>query len=163
MSRRFFYQMFSSTGSLRTPSGVNAGEGGVTPREHVTLRDPRPEAKKLHKEMKKDPETYTLQRQILYALTAATVGAYGWYQPHFSASITGDTRISRIEGVEPQKDECEGSAGKHRYHSRASPGKKARIEDAPSALNSVIVPNVNLPRKLHERFNKWGKDDYDDP
>ncbi|KAI5265062.1 hypothetical protein E4T47_08619 [Aureobasidium subglaciale] len=157
MSRRFFYQMFSLTKSLRTPSGVNAGEGGATLREHLTHRDPRPEAKKLHKEIKKDPEIY-----ILYALTAATVGAYGYYQPHLWASITGETRTSKIEGSEPWKDGGEGSTGKYRYHSRASPGKEARIKDAPSALNSVIVPDVNLPRKLHERYNKWGKDDYDD-
>jgi hypothetical protein len=84
--------------------------------------------------------------QVLYILTTATVGAYGWYQPHFWAAITGETKVSKIEGTEPWKDGAEGSTGKYRYHARATPGKEARVKDAPSALNTVIVPNVNLPR-----------------
>jgi hypothetical protein len=88
----------------------------------------------------------TSRRQILFGITAATVGAYGWYQPHFWASVTGETRTSRIDGTEPWKDGAEGSTGKYRYQTRASPGRDAKVKDAPSALNSVIVPNVNLPR-----------------
>ncbi|KAI4746014.1 hypothetical protein E4T50_03603 [Aureobasidium sp. EXF-12298] len=157
MSRRFAQQMFRTTRSLRTPSGYNAGEGGVKLDKNFIPRDPRPESKKLMKEIRKDPELY-----ILFVITAATVGAYGWYQPHFWASVTGETRTSRIEGTKPWEDGAEGSTGKYRYQTRASPGKEAKIKDAPSALNSVIVPNVNLPRKLHEKYNKWGKDDYDE-
>jgi nicotinate dehydrogenase subunit B len=37
---------------------------------------------------------------------------------------------------------------------------KAAPRDAPSALNAVVVPNVTLPRELHDKFNKWGKDGY---
>jgi len=51
-------------------------------------------------------------------------------------------------------------------------------KDAPSALNEVIIPNVNLPKvrsikwhqvvvriadrlqSLHEQFNKYGKEGY---
>ncbi|KAG7134905.1 hypothetical protein HYQ45_007262 [Verticillium longisporum] len=32
--------------------------------------------------------------------------------------------------------------------------------DAPSAVNTVVVPNVTLPAELHEKYNKWGKDGY---
>ncbi|TIA59076.1 hypothetical protein D6C77_05097 [Aureobasidium pullulans] len=156
MSRRFFNPMFQVTRSLRE-SGVNAGQSGARLSEHLTHRDPRPEHKKLLREARKDPELY-----ILYILTAATVGAYGWYQPHFWAAITGETKVSKIEGTEPWKDGAEGSTGKYRYHARATPGKEARVKDAPSALNTVIVPNVNLPRSLHEKYNKWGKDEYDE-
>jgi hypothetical protein len=48
--------------------------------------------------------------------------------------------------------------GKYQYH----PGgdHKAAPKEAPSALNSVVVPNVTLPKELHDKFNKWGKDGY---
>lgn len=88
----------------------------------------------------------TIHRQLIFALTAATVGAYGYYQPHFWATIAGQTRTTQIDGTKPWEDGAEGCTGKYRYQTRASPGKEARTKDAPSALNSVIVPNVNLPR-----------------
>ncbi|THY96292.1 hypothetical protein D6C92_03969 [Aureobasidium pullulans] len=116
MSRRFFNPMFQVTRSLRE-SGVNAGQSGARLSEHLTHRDPRPEHKKLLREARKDPELY-----VLYILTAATVGAYGWYQPHFWAAITGETKVSKIEGTEPWKDGAEGSTGKYRYHARESQG-----------------------------------------
>ncbi|KEQ68598.1 hypothetical protein M436DRAFT_58231 [Aureobasidium namibiae CBS 147.97] len=109
------------------------------------------------REIRKDPEIY-----LIFALTAATVGAYGYYQPHFWAAIAGQTRTTQIEGTKPWEDGAEGSTGKYRYQTRAGPGKEVRTKDAPSALNSVIVPNVNLPRKLHEKYNKWGKEDFDE-
>lgn len=48
--------------------------------------------------------------------------------------------------------------GKYKYH----PGGDVNAEpkDAPSALNSVVVPNVTLPRELHDKYNKYGKDGY---
>jgi hypothetical protein len=61
MSRRFSQQMFRATGSLRTPSGYNAGEGGVKLDKGFIPRDPRPESKKLMKEIRKDPELYVSQ------------------------------------------------------------------------------------------------------
>lgn len=50
------------------------------------------------------------------------------------------------------------SGGKYKYH----PGGDGSVEpkDAPSALNVVVVPNVKLPRELHDKFNKWGKDGF---
>lgn len=51
--------------------------------------------------------------------------------------------------------ESEG-AGKYKYH----PGGDARSEprDAPSALNVVIVPKVTLPKEVHDKYNKYGRD-----
>ncbi|KAI4806192.1 hypothetical protein E4T44_10972, partial [Aureobasidium sp. EXF-8845] len=135
MSRRFPYRMFNATTSLRAP-GLNAGKGSAKISEPLAHERPQPEGKKLMKEVGKDPELY-----ILFGITAATVGAYGWYQPHFWASVTGETRTSKIDGTEPWKDGAEGSTGKYRYQTRASPGRDAKVKDAPSALNSVIVPN----------------------
>ena len=48
--------------------------------------------------------------------------------------------------------------GKYRYHPRGD--KNQTPKDAPSAVNVVVVPNVNLPKELHDQFNKWGKDGY---
>lgn len=53
-----------------------------------------------------------------------------------------------------------GTSGKYQYH----PGgdRSAAPRDAPSALHSVIVPNVDLPKHLHDHFNKYDKDEFDD-
>ncbi len=36
-----------------------------------------------------------------------------------------------------------GTSGKYQYHPG---GDKSQVKDAPSALHSVIIPNVNLPK-----------------
>lgn len=72
--------------------------------------------------------------------------------------------------------------GKYKYH----PGGDASAapKDAPSAINVVVVPDVNLPKvrlevaaefsvrqiapgianlslqRLHDKYNKWGKEGY---
>ncbi|KAI4175094.1 MAG: hypothetical protein LQ343_001855 [Gyalolechia ehrenbergii] len=48
---------------------------------------------------------------------------------------------------------------KYQYHPGGDPNKAPK--KAPSALNSVIIPNVTLPKSWHDQFNKWGKDEYD--
>lgn len=48
--------------------------------------------------------------------------------------------------------------GKYQYYPGGDPRNPPK--DAPSALNTVVVPNVTLPRELHDKFNKWGKDGY---
>lgn len=50
------------------------------------------------------------------------------------------------------------SLGKYKYHPGGDRSKEA--QDAPSALNVVVVPNVTLPAELHDAMNKWGKDGY---
>lgn len=82
-------------------------------------------------------------------------GLAGW---HFSRSPTNPNSegfTSAIKGSEPWKS---GAEGKYMYH----PGgdTSAQPKSAPSALNTVIVPNVSLPKELHEKYNKYGKEDY---
>ncbi len=48
--------------------------------------------------------------------------------------------------------------GKYRYHPGGN--RKAVPKDAPSAVNVVVVPDVNLPKALHDKYNKWGKEGY---
>jgi hypothetical protein len=58
-----------------------------------------------------------------------------------------------------QRENSEGDEDfKYQYHPGGNPKNAPR--NAPSALHSVIVPNVNLPKSLHEQFNKFGKDGY---
>ncbi|KEZ39360.1 hypothetical protein SAPIO_CDS10055 [Scedosporium apiospermum] len=33
-------------------------------------------------------------------------------------------------------------------------------KEAPSALNAVVLPSVTLPKDVHDRLNKWGKEGY---
>jgi hypothetical protein len=60
--------------------------------------------------------------------------------------------------VESSKGDEPGEQFKYKYH----PGgdKKKGLKDAPSALNTVIVPNVTLTKAQHDKFNKWGKEGY---
>jgi hypothetical protein len=110
-------------------------------------------------------------------------GAFGLAGWHFSSnptSASSENKIAMAPGSEPWNT---GSSAKYQYHpgGDASKGKK----DAPSALNEVIIPNVNLPKvsesipacadvifvrgkavlmmclqELHEKYNKWGKEGY---
>ncbi|KAF8434940.1 hypothetical protein BGX38DRAFT_1218274 [Terfezia claveryi] len=50
------------------------------------------------------------------------------------------------------------STAKYQYHPNADPRNPPK--DAPSALHSVVIPNVNLPKELHEKYNKWGKEGF---
>ncbi|KAG9942436.1 hypothetical protein KCU85_g9204, partial [Aureobasidium melanogenum] len=158
MSRRMFRPLFSATKPLKSPSGINAGEGGARPSHMLTHTDPRAEHRKIIKEARKDPELY-----ILYAVTAGGFALAGWFggahlgRVYYTRDRT-EKDTTKINGSEPWKEGGEGSKGKYRYHDRLA----GRVRDAPSALNSVIVPNVNLPRELHEKYNKWGKDEYDE-
>ncbi|KAH0365225.1 hypothetical protein KCU65_g6233, partial [Aureobasidium melanogenum] len=146
------------TKPLKSPSGWNAGEGGARPSQMLTHTDPRAEHKKLVKEARRDPELY-----ILYAVTAGGFALAGWFggahlgRVYYTRDRT-EKDTTKINDTEPWKKDGEGNMGKYRYHDR----RAGRIRDAPSALNSVIVPGVNLPRELHEKYNKWGKEEYDE-
>ena len=54
--------------------------------------------------------------------------------------------------------EGDASSGKYKYHPGGDSSKEPR--EAPSALNVVVVPNVTLPKEVHDKFNKWGKEGY---
>ncbi|KAI4186943.1 MAG: hypothetical protein L6R41_003138 [Letrouitia leprolyta] len=112
----------------------------------------------LQKGAKKDPE--------LYILLTIMTGAFGLAGYHFGrkpTSSSSEAPVSMAEGTMPwQTSSKSGDKDQHfkyQYHPGGDPNKAPK--NAPSALNSVIIPNVTLPKSWHDQFNKWGKDEYD--
>lgn len=71
-------------------------------------------------------------------------GAFGLAGWHFSSNPTSsssENKIGKAEGTEPWKT---GGDAAYQYHPHGDPSKPRK--DAPSALNEVIIPNVNLPK-----------------
>ena len=103
----------------------------------------------LKKQGKKDPELI-----ILGGIMVAAFGGAGLY---FGRSPTSSTSESKVP-MAGMPWETGAESGKYRYH----PGgdSSAAPKDAPSAVNVVVVPNVNLPKELHDKYNKWGKEGY---
>ncbi|KAF2146321.1 uncharacterized protein K452DRAFT_283600 [Aplosporella prunicola CBS 121167] len=99
---------------------------------------------------KKDPELY-----VLWTIMAGAFGLVGWHFSRNPTSSSSENPVSKVPGTEPWQT---GGSGKYLYH----PGGDANASprEAPSALNTVIIPNVNLPKDLHEKYNKYGKDGY---
>lgn len=64
----------------------------------------------------------------------------------FWSAGSDETEVSKIPNTEPWKDGAAGSTGKYKYYPHGDVSSKPR--DAPSALNTVVVPNVNLPRVI---------------
>ncbi|KAK4983257.1 hypothetical protein LTR66_003189 [Elasticomyces elasticus] len=85
-------------------------------------------------------------------------GAFGLVGWHFSRNPTSSSSehpVAKAADSEPWKN---GGNAAYQYHPGGDTSKPRR--DAPSALNEVIIPNVNLPKALHEKYNKWGKEGY---
>lgn len=101
-------------------------------------------------------------------------GLAGWHFSRNPTSSSSENPVSKAADSEPWKT---GGEAKYQYHPGGDTSKPRK--DAPSALNEVIVPNVNLPRvsryqhsyihlshtdnldqELHEKYNKWGKEGY---
>ncbi|KAK8185359.1 hypothetical protein HDK77DRAFT_449991 [Phyllosticta capitalensis] len=99
---------------------------------------------------KKDPELY-----VLWTIMAGAFGLVGYYFSRKPTSATSENPVAKVPGSEPWNS---GSQGKYQYHPGGDTSQAPR--EAPSALNTVIIPNVNLPKELHEKYNKWGKDGY---
>ena len=71
-------------------------------------------------------------------------GAFGLAGWHFSSNPTSsssENKIGKADGTEPWKT---GRDAAYQYHPHGDPSKPRK--DAPSALNEVIIPNVNLPK-----------------
>jgi len=71
-------------------------------------------------------------------------GAFGLAGWHFSSNPTSsssENKIGKAEGTEPWKT---GGEAAYQYHPHGDTSKPRK--DAPSALNEVIIPNVNLPK-----------------
>ncbi len=68
-------------------------------------------------------------------------GLAGWHFSRNPTSSSSENKVSMAPGSEPWNT---GSDAKYQYHPGGdrSKGKK----DAPSALNEVIIPGVNLPK-----------------
>ncbi|RAL68336.1 hypothetical protein DID88_007066 [Monilinia fructigena] len=96
----------------------------------------------LNKGAKRDPELY-----ILFGIMAGAFGLSGYYLGGKPTSATSEAKAMPPDRI-----------SKYQYHPAGDPRNPPK--DAPSALHSVIVPNVNLPKELHEKYNKWGKDGY---
>jgi len=110
----------------------------------------------LQKGAKRDPELY-----ILLAIMSGAFGLAGFYFGKKPTSASSEASVAMAPGSMPwQTDGKEGKDSDFKYQYHPGGDKSQTPKDAPSALNSVIVPNVNLPKEMHERWNKWGKDGY---
>ncbi|KAK1826678.1 hypothetical protein QBC39DRAFT_292696 [Podospora conica] len=105
----------------------------------------------LKSETKKNPEIAILGGVMVCALAGA-----GFYFGRSPTKSTSETPVAMPKNSMPW--ESGSSEGKYQYH----PGGDASAapKSAPSAVNVVVVPNVSLPKELHEKWNKWGKDGY---
>ncbi|KAG7056716.1 hypothetical protein JMJ78_0000507 [Colletotrichum scovillei] len=91
--------------------------------------------------------------QILGGVMVAALGGAGLYFGRSPTSSTSESPVLKA-GMPWETD----SEGKYKYHPGGNPANEPR--DAPSAVNTVIIPDVTLPKELHEKYNKWGKDGY---
>lgn len=108
-------------------------------------------------------------------------GAFGLAGFYFgrkptSASSEADVSVANSSmpwEVEHDDPQDESKDFKYQYHPKGDRNQSPK--NAPSALNTVIVPNVTLPKvgsipfsnvpdadivvqEIHDQFNKWGKD-----
>ncbi|KAF2155134.1 hypothetical protein K461DRAFT_319591 [Myriangium duriaei CBS 260.36] len=144
MRRAAFRPMFRTTRPLRA-SGTNAGAT-----DEITQGQRDMSKNRLKEGAKRDPELY-----ILLAIMSGAFGLAGWYFSRHPTSSSSEHAVSKVPGSEPWKT---GSEGPYEYHPGGDTSKQRK--SAPSALNEVIIPNVNLPKDLHDRYNKWGKEGY---
>lgn len=89
-------------------------------------------------------------------------GLAGFYFGRKPTSATSEAEVSVANSSMPwQIDHDHEDSSKHfkyQYHPKGD--RNQAPKNAPSALNTVIVPDVTLPKELHDMFNKWGKDGY---
>ncbi|KAH6686725.1 hypothetical protein F5X68DRAFT_207798 [Plectosphaerella plurivora] len=103
----------------------------------------------LQQESKRNPE--------LYVLGGVMVAAFAGAGLYFGSSPTKATDEQYVAKAGSPWETGSGE-GAYRYHPGGDKSKEPR--EAPSAVNTVVVPNVTLPKELHEKFNKWGKEGY---
>ena len=73
---------------------------------------------------------------------AAALGGAGYYFGHTPTKSTSESNVSMAHASMPW--ETGSTSGKYQYHPGGDKNKEPR--DAPSAVNVVIVPDVNLPK-----------------
>ncbi|KFH42872.1 hypothetical protein ACRE_063840 [Hapsidospora chrysogenum ATCC 11550] len=104
----------------------------------------------LKNEAKRNPEIMILGGVMVAALAGA-----GFYLGRSPTTSTSENTVGVAKDGMPWEGNTQ---GKYQYYPGGDPRNPPK--DAPSALNTVVVPNVTLPRELHDKFNKWGKDGY---
>ncbi|KAK3628350.1 hypothetical protein LTR56_017549 [Elasticomyces elasticus] len=133
--------------TARFASGINSGS---TPNVNAASDDAAGDRKNLKEGAKRDPELYILLAIMTGAFTLA-----GWHFSRNPTSSSSENRVAQAVDSEPWKT---GEQARYQYHPHGDTSKTKK--DAPSALNEVIIPGVNLPKSLHEKYNKWGKEGY---
>ncbi|EEP75639.1 conserved hypothetical protein [Uncinocarpus reesii 1704] len=115
----------------------------------------RTEEAGLVKGPKRDPELY-----LLLGVMAGAFGLAGWYFGRSPTTVTSESNIRIGESAMPWEvdDEKAETQGHFKYQYHPHGDKNQPLKSAPSALNEVVIPNVTLPKDLHDRFNKYGKD-----
>ncbi|KAI9854459.1 MAG: hypothetical protein M1824_000329 [Vezdaea acicularis] len=125
----------------------------------------------LQKGAQRDPELYVRIRAFRPTIGLTAAATYPFtltrilptdpIRSRKPTSSTSEAAVSVAHGSMPWQTEGDKGGDEHfkyQYHPGGNP--KNAPKNAPSALHSVIVPNVNLPKELHEKYNKWGKDGY---
>ncbi|EXJ62180.1 hypothetical protein A1O7_02613 [Cladophialophora yegresii CBS 114405] len=106
---------------------------------------------------RRDPELY-----ILLGVMTGAFGLAGFYFGRKPTTATSEAEVSVASSSMPwQIDHDHEDHSKHfkyQYHPKGD--KNQAPKNAPSALNTVVVPNVTLPKAIHDAFNKWGKEGY---
>ncbi|KIX07257.1 uncharacterized protein Z518_01910 [Rhinocladiella mackenziei CBS 650.93] len=111
----------------------------------------------LKKGARRDPELY-----ILLGIMSGAFGLAGFYFGRKPTSATSEAEVSVANSSMPWEvdhdHEDQTKHFKYQYHPKGDRSQTPR--NAPSALNTVIVPNVTLPKDVHDKLNKWGKEGY---
>ncbi|KAK5164200.1 uncharacterized protein LTR77_009894 [Saxophila tyrrhenica] len=163
-----------ATRSTRTPviRQIQPTRSYAAPADPSSAKQPDEQANAdiLRKGARRDPELYTL-----LAIMSGAFGLAGWHFSRNPTSSSSENKVSMAAGSEPWNT---GGNAKYQYHPGGDQSRGRK--DAPSALNEVIIPNVNLPKvsrkyedtgsgkimdhaaksELHEKYNKWGKEGY---
>ncbi|OAA60544.1 hypothetical protein SPI_05668 [Niveomyces insectorum RCEF 264] len=107
------------------------------------------EEQALKTESKKNPEI-----MVLGGIMVAVFAGAGYYFGRSPTVSTSEEPVAKA-GMPWETGSTE---GKYQYYPGGDAGASPR--EAPSAVNVVVVPDVNLPKSLHDKYNKWGKDGY---
>lgn len=92
-------------------------------------------------------------------------GVAGWYFGSKPTSTTSETNVRVAQDAMPWnvEDSDESQEYKYQYHPHGD--KSQPLKNAPSALNTVIVPNVTLPKvcilfflNMHPSFESYSSD-----
>ncbi|KAG8534267.1 uncharacterized protein KY384_001111 [Bacidia gigantensis] len=121
----------SKVGQAASKAGASAGNVSKKINEVGGKGSDNP----VNKGAKRDPELYVY---------------LSWPQSSYADILTSsEATVAMAEGSAPWQTEGRGGSGedfKYQYHPGGDRSKP--IKDAPSALNSVIVPNVTAPKVM---------------